>query len=178
MRFFRIILLFALLAPFVPDAYSKGYKVTLTREKTDTSSYIITGWNWGNKVPIDTARARNGHVTFSSGTPLNSGNYAISRIDGKKLIEFIVPRSNREFRLRLKQEGKSYNVSYGNAENKLYAEFQNLINYKWEEYPSVEAFSAKLGHIRNTVSAMLPGSILDIILRNTLFQPKTAEEIK
>ncbi len=178
MRLFRIILLLMLVAPFVPDAYAKGYRVTLAREKVDTSSYVISGWNWGNKVFIDTAHAKNGHVVFSSRTPLNCGNYAISQIDGKKLIEFIVPRSNRDFRIRFVQEGKSFNVTYGNPENKLYAEFQNLINYKWEEYPSAEAFSAKLGHIRNIVAAKLPGSILDIILKNTLFHPKTADEVK
>ena len=178
MKFIRVIQFFLLMLLIVPCANAKGYKVTLAREKADTSSYVITGWNWGNKVHIDTARAKNGHVCFSSATPLNSGNYAICGIDGKKLTEFIVPRSNRDFRIRLKQDGKSYNVTYGNLENKLYTEFQNLINYKWEEYPSAEAFSAKLGQIRSTAEAKIPGSILDIILKNTLFQPKTAEEIK
>ena len=178
MRLLRIILLMVLLVPFVPDACAKGYRVTLVREKTDTSSYVITGWTWGNKVHIDTAQAKNGKVRFSSKTPLNSGNYAISRIDGKKLIEFIVPESNSDFRIKFKQDGKSYLVKLGNQENWLYTEFQNLINYKWEEYATAESFSAKIGHLRTTAAVKLPGTLLDIILRNTLFQPKTAEDIK
>mgnify|MGYP003307556454 CR=1 FL=1 len=43
MRLFRIILLLMLVAPFVPDAYAKGYRVTLAREKTDTSCGDGTG---------------------------------------------------------------------------------------------------------------------------------------
>ena len=178
MRLLRIILLLALLLPFVPYTYAKGYRVTLAREKADTSSYVITGWDWGNRVHIDTAKARNGRVLFSSRKPLHSGNYAISQIDGKKLIEFIVPRTNKDFRIRFRQDGKSYNVTYGNPENKLYTEFQNLINYKWEEYATAESFSAKIGNIRTTAAIKHPGTLLDIILRNTLFQPKTAEEIR
>ncbi len=178
MKTLRVIFTILLFGLLIPDAYAKGYKVTLKGLESDTSSYILTGWDWGNKVYIDTAKAKDGKIQFSSGKPLNSGNYAISGIDGKRLIEFIVPRNNKDFRIRFAIEGKSYSVEYGNQENKIYTEFQNLLNYQWEEYTTAGSFSAKIGNIRTTVARQLPGTILDIILQNTLFHPKTAGQLK
>ena len=106
MKFIRVIQFFLLMLLIEPCANAKGYKVTLAREKADTSSYIITGWNWGNKVHIDTARAKNGRVCFSSATPLNSGNYAICGIDGKKLTrrerEILIEQLTKEMKAAAK----------------------------------------------------------------------------
>lgn len=178
MKKIRVISTLLLLLLLVPEIYAKGYKVTLKGVRADTSSYILTGWNWGNKVSIDTVKARKGKVVFSSRHPLNSGHYAICKDDGKKVLDFIVPRKNSSFSISFIQDGKSFAVLSGNKENKLYTEFQNLINYKWEELSSAEAFAAKIGGIKETAAAEHPGTLLDIILQNTLFQPKTAEEIR
>ncbi len=178
MKPLRVISTLLLLLFFVHNAYSKGYKITLKGAGTDTSSYVLIGWNWGNKISIDTSTAQRGKVVFSSNLPLNSGNYAICKADGKKVLDFIVPRKNSNFRINFQHDGNSFSVVSGNKENKLYTEFQNLINYKWEEFSTAEDFAAKISQIKERAATEHPGSILDIILKNTLFQPQNAEEIR
>ncbi len=163
---------------FGGNAAAGGYKVTLHTTKADTTGYMLVGWKWGNKAIVDTAKAAKGKVTFSSGEDLECGSYAISELSGRKIVEFNVPRENRNFSLTLVPEGKGYSVKKGSGENRLFCQFQNLVNYGWEELESADEFTAALESCREKASLKYPGSILDIILGNTLRTPESAAQMK
>lgn len=167
-----------LLVFFGGNAAAKGYNITLYTAKSDTTEYMLYGWKWGDKIPVDTVKAAKGKVVFSSRTDLPCGSYAVSRLSGKKLAEFIVPRKNSNFRISFEPRGEGYIVKKGNGENKLFSGFQDFVNYGWEGLPSADEFTSRLDGYRKEASEEYPGSITDIILGNALNSPKSADELR
>lgn len=163
---------------FCSNAFAGGYRIVLLTEKGDTSAYVLNGWKWGEKINMDTVMASRGKAVFSGKGDLNTGSYAISELSGRKLAEFIVPEENRNFKVTFCKEGKGYTVKKGNAENRLFSDFLNFVNYGWEGLDSAEKFAEKIGEFRNRAAAELPGTITDIILGNALFTPESAEELR
>lgn len=163
---------------FSGTASAKGYRITLATEKADTSSYVLGGWKWGDNFFVDTVRASKGKVIFRDKGDLECGQYSISRLSGKKLLEFIVPRGNRNFTISFVRDGKGFAVKKGNRENRIFSGFQNFVDYGWEKLDSREQFAARLEEYGKRASAECPGSITDIILKNTLFAPESAGEIE
>ena len=163
---------------FGSNAAARGYNITLLTDKADTTKYMLYGWKWGDKIPLDTVKAAKGKAVFSSRTDLPCGSYAVSRLSGKKLAEFIVPRKNSNFRISFELKGEGYIVKKGNPENKLFSGFQDFVNYGWEELSSAEEFTSRLEEYRKEAYEEFPGSIADIILGNALNSPKSAEELR
>lgn len=159
-------------------ALAGSYRITLKGKDLVRGGYVLSGWNWGTKYDIDTVSANTGKIIFRGKENLHSGTYEVSDLYGKKILEFIVPRDNNAFSIDFELIGKGYKVKKGNKENRMYAEFQNLLNYGWETMESREAFLESINGIKTKVAQELPGSISDIIFRNTLTTPKDINEIK
>lgn len=160
------------------NASAKGFSINLKTDKTDTSSYTLHGWKWGERISIDTVKASKGKVVFKSKKDLACGSYVISELSGRKIVEFIVPRNNSNFSISFEPQGKGYTVKRGNGENRLFSSFQNFVNYGWEGLGSADEFTAALDKYKQEASQKYPGSITEIILKNSLKSPKTAEEIR
>jgi hypothetical protein len=140
-------------------AAAKGYKVVLDSTKGDTTSYVLCGWEWGEKFRIDTAKAaRSGKVTFSAKEDLECGNYAVYELSGRKITEFIVPRRNKDFSIQFAKDGEGYSVKRGNGENKLFVGFQNFLNYGWNKLESAEEFAARLVQMKEKAATEFPNS--------------------
>lgn len=179
MKNYRILLPALLVMLFLgSNVFAKGYRVVLLTEKGDSDEYVLSGWKWGNKVPIDTVSAGKGKVTFQGRDDLACGNYEISVLSGRKEAEFIVPRENGNFNITFHREGKGYKVKKGNRENRLFSDFLDFINYGWEGLDSAEQFAQRIEEYRTEASEELPGTIVDIILGNTLFTPDSAEGLR
>ena len=160
------------------NVFARGYRVLLQTEKGDTSEYVLSGWKWGDKVYLDTVKASKGKAAFRGKEDLACGSYAVSELSGRKLVEFIVPRENRNFGITFQRDGKGYNVKKGNAENKLFSGFLNFLDYGWEELDSADEFAVEIEEFRSRAASQLPGTVVDIILGNTLFTPESAEELR
>ena len=160
------------------NAAGKGYKVVMKTTKGDTTSYVLGGWKWGEKFRTDTAKAKYGNVIFAAKEDLECGNYAIYDLQGKKQVEFIVPRENGNFSIRLAKEGEGFAVKKGNGENKLFVGFQNFLNYGWNQMNSAEEFAQRLMQMRDKAASEFPNSLTHIILSNALASPKSAAELK
>lgn len=160
------------------NVFAKGYRIVLPAEKGDTAEYLLSGWKWGDKVALDTVMASKGKISFRGKSDLACGSYEISELSGRKLVEFIVPRENRNFGITFQKEGESYTVKRGNAENRLFSGFLYFLDYGWEGLGSAEEFAQKIEEFRNRAATELPGTITDIILGNTLFTPESAEELR
>lgn len=163
---------------FSVTATAKGYRVTLATDKADTSSYVLGGWKWGDKFYLDTVKASGGKAVFKGKGNLECGQYSISGLSGRKLLEFIVPRRNSNFSIAFEGEKNGFAVKRGNRENRIFLQFQNFVDYGWEELDSREQFAARLEEFSRTAAEECPGSITDIILKNTLFRPGNAGDIK
>ncbi len=166
-----------LLVFFGGNAAAKGYNITLYTAKSDTAEYMLYGWKWGDKIPVDTVKAAKGKVVFSSRTDLPCGSYSIE-LSGRKAVEFIVPRKNSNFRISFEPEGKGYAMKNGNGENKLFTAFRNFVDYGWEGLSSADEFTSRLDEYRKEASEKWPGSITDIIIGNSLVSPKSAGELR
>lgn len=160
------------------NALAGGYRAVLPTDKGDTSEYVMYGWIWGDKIQIDTVRAFKGKAVFRGKRDLACGSYAISELSGRKLVEFIVPRNNGNFSITFEKDGKGYSVKRGNAENRLFSEFLNFINYGWEKLGSAEDFATRIGEFRRQASEQMPGSIADIVLSNALSKPESAGQLR
>ena len=159
------------------SSIAKGYRISIATAADDTTSYLLNGWKWGERVYIDTVKAAKGKILFDGKQDLLCGEYTVSEMSGKKMLEFIVPRDNGNFRITFSRNGDVCNVKKGNLENKLFTGFNNFLNYQWQELESPKEFTEKLEQFRNTAATELPGSITDIILSNSLFQAKYADEL-
>lgn len=160
-------------------AAAKGYKVVLDSTKGDTTSYVLCGWEWGEKFRIDTVKAaRSGKVTFSAKEDLKCGNYAVYELSGRKITEFIVPRRNKDFSIQFAKDGKGYSVKRGNGENKLFVGFQNFLNYGWSKLESAEEFAARLVQMKEKAATEFPNSLTHIILESALSKPESAAHMK
>lgn len=157
-------------------AIAADYKITL--KGITGGEYILQGWHWGEKYSIDTVNAIKGKAIFKGKNNLDCGTYIISKTDGNRIVEFIVPQQNSNFRAEYSLDGEKISIKKGNVENGLYVEFQNLINWKWKEMGGKEEFLSALTGIQKRVAEQLPGSLMDIILTNNLFAPQTAEQLK
>jgi len=178
MKQFRILFPTIMLLLFLgSNVFARGYRVVLQTEKGDTSEYVLSGWKWGDKVYLDTVKASKGKAAFRGKEDLACGSYAVSELSGRKLVEFIVPRENRNFGITFQRDGKGYNVKKGNAENKLFSGFLNFLDYGWEELDSADEFAVEIEEFRSRAASQLPGTVVDIILGNTLFTPESAEEL-
>ena len=162
---------------FCGTASAKGYRVTLATDKADTSSYVLGGWKWGNRIYLDTVRASRGKVMFRGKGELECGQYSINGLSGNKLVEFIVPRENHGFSIAFERDGKGFAVKRGNRENEIFTGFQNFVDYGWEKLESREQFAGQLKDFADMAARECPGSITDIILKNTLSIPESAEEM-
>ena len=111
------------------NVFAKGYRIVLPAEKGDTAEYLLSGWKWGDKVALDTVRASKGKISFRGKSDLACGSYEISELSGRKLVEFIVPRENRNFGITFQKEGEGYTVKRGNAENRLFSGFLYFLDY-------------------------------------------------
>ncbi len=167
-----------LLVFFGGNAAAKGYRITLLTDKADTTEYTLHGWKWGDRVPVDTVKAAKGKIVFSSRKDLLCGSYAISELSGRKLVEFVVPRKNSNFRITFEPVGKGYNIKQGDGENCIFSDFQYLVNYGWEKLSSADDFTAKLNELRKKAAGEFPGSITDIIISNALYSPKSSDELR
>ena len=175
-RFFVLTVIASLMLSMTVAA--QGYKVVFNTSKGDTTSYVLGGWKWGEKFMADTAKARFGRATFKSDKNLECGNYAIFELNGKKLVEFIVPRKNSNFNISLAKDGEGYAVKGGNKENRLFVEFQNFLNYGWNKMESADEFAQKLVQMRDKAAAEFPNSLSHIILSGALERPENAKELK
>jgi len=173
--FFPTIVLALLLCT---TANAKGYRISIATTSEDNAEYVLSGWKWGERIYMDTIKAAKGKIVFSSKEDIPCGEYAISDLSGRKLVEFVVPRENGNFKITFVPKGKSYEVKRGNDENKLFSQFHNFINYGWEELSSANDFTARLEEFREKAEREIPGSITDIILENTLKPAKDAEEFE
>lgn len=144
---------------------------------SDTSSYVLNSWKWGDMVYLDTVKAQKGKVVFSGKQDLQCGEYAVGELGGRKIVEFIVPRNNDNFKIKFVRQGVKYVVKKGNFENKLFSEFHNFINYGWEELSSTKDFTARLEEFREEAEKEIPGSITEIILTNSLAPAQDAAEL-
>lgn len=160
------------------NLHADGYRITLPTEKSDTSQYVLGGWRWGEKYYLDTVKAAKGEITFKGKENLDCGQYFVSDLSGRKLLETIVPRENGNFTIKYAKEGKGYSVKKGNAENRIFTMFQNFVDYGWERLETRDQFAAELASMGEMASAQCPGSITDIILGNTLFIPEKIEDIR
>ena len=177
MKFLRTILYtIAILLSCSGMAIAANYKITL--RGIPDGEYVLHGWNWGEKYSIDTVRALKGKTVFKGKNDLECGTYIISGIDGKRVVEFVVSPQNSRFKAEYLVDGRKISIKKGNLENSLYVEFQNLINWKWEELGGKEEFLSTLGNLQKRVKGQIPGSLMDIILSNNLFAPQTAEELQ
>ena len=68
------------------NASAKGFSINLKTDKTDTSSYTLHGWKWGERISIDTVKASKGKVVFKSKKDLACGSYVISELSGRKIV--------------------------------------------------------------------------------------------
>lgn len=153
-----------------------GYKVSIKGDLE--GSYILHGWHWGQKYSVDTVSAAKGKVVFKGKQDLECGTYAISGADGKRVAEFIVPTENEGFRCMLELSGREISIKKGNGENTLFVEFQNLINWEWEQIKGKEGFLAKIRELQERASTQFGGTLVDIILSNNLFAPETAIQMR
>lgn len=176
LKFFFPIIIASLLLSIT--AAGKGYKVVLDTTKGDTTTYVLGGWKWGEKFKVDTVKASSGKATFSAKEDLDCGNYAIYDLSGRKQVEFIVPRKNGNFSIRIAKDGESFAVKKGNGENKLFVGFQNFLNYGWNRMSSAEEFAQKLLEMRDKAAAEFPNSLTHIILSSALSNAQTADELK
>lgn len=158
------------------NAVASGYKVTLKGVMEE--SYVLYGWHWGEKYSIDTIKAHKGKAVFKGEKNLECGTYRISDLDGKRTVDFTVPVGNDNFRAEYKLQERKIWLKKGNRENSLYVEFQNLINWEWEEIGDKDKFMARLTDIQERIAAQVPGTLVDIILTNNLFAPQTAIELE
>ncbi len=176
-RFHIFLPTIVLLLLFCTTANAQGYRIFIATASEDKAEYVLNGWKWGEKIYMDTVKAAKGKIIFSGKRDIPCGEYAVSELSGRKLVEFIVPRKNRNFKISFVPQGKSYRVKKGNDENKLFSQFHNFINYGWEELSSAKDFTIRLDGFKEEASQKVPGSITDIILTNTLAPAQDAEEL-
>ncbi len=177
MGYFRNILAIIVLMLLAEFAFAAaGYRISIRGELE--GSYVLHGWHWGEKYSVDTVSASDGKVVFKGKSDLECGTYAISGMDGKQLVEFIVPMENKKFRCDFELSGRKISIKKGNGENSLFVDFQNLINWEWEQLSGKDDFLAKVGAMQKTASAEYGGTLVDIILRNNLFAPETAMQMR
>lgn len=157
---------------------ARGYRVKIAAEKGDTTHYALYGWKWGERRYIDTTQAARGGILFKGKEDLLAGSYVVEELSGrKKIAEFIVPRENRNFSISYGVAEKGYKIKSGNRENRLFTEFLNYLNYNWKEVSSAEEFAIKINEFKERAATDFPGSISDIIFKNTLYNPKSEDEI-
>lgn len=179
MKRFRHILSLLLLSFLLCNiALAGNYRITLKGKGVEKGDYVLSGWNWGTKYDIDTVSSNTGKVVFKGSSSLKCGTYQLSNGDGKRILEFIVPRNNRNFKIGFTLTEKGYKVQPGNRENILFAQFQNLLNYEWETLENREEFILRINAIKEEAATSFPGSLSDIIYRNTLFTPSDAGQIR
>lgn len=157
-------------------AIAADYRIVL--KGLTSGEYLLQGWHWGEKYSLDTVAASKGKAVFKGKNALDCGTYIICTKEGKRILEFVVPEQNNSFRAEYSIKGREITIKKGNPENRLYVEFQNLINWKWEEMGSKDKFLSALSGLQKKVAEQLPGSLMDIILTNNLFAPQTAEELQ
>ena len=157
-------------------AIAADYRIVL--KGLTAGEYLLQGWHWGEKYSLDTVAASKGKAVFKGKNALHCGTYIICTKEGKRILEFVVPEQNNSFRAEYSIKGREITIKKGNLENRLYVEFQNLINWKWEEMGSKDKFLSALSGLQKKVAEQLPGSLMDIILTNNLFAPQTAEQLK
>jgi len=156
-----------------------SYRIVLKGKGVVQGDYVLYGWDWGTEYAIDTVSARSGKALFKGKCNLAPGTYKLGSIDGKKILEFIVPRNNKGFSIGFTLKEKGFKVNFGgNRENVLFSDFQNLLNYGWEEMENKEDFVARIEGMKEKASKEFPGSISDIIFRNTLTTPENAQQIR
>lgn len=175
--FHIIIPVISLMLLCITKADAKGYRVYAATSAQDTSMYTLNGWKWGERVYLDTVRASKGKILFTGKEDLACGEYTISEASEKKVVEFIVPRENRNFKITFSRDGEIYNVKKGNSENKLFQQFNNFLNYGWQNLNSPDEFIGKLEEFRQTAASKHKGSITDIILTNALVKADDFHEL-
>lgn len=160
------------------QATGKGYRITLQTSSQQEDKYILAGWKWGDQTFLDTVEAKKGKAVFAGKENLKLGSYGIYTLSGKKVLDFNVPAENGNFRLSVVCNEEEYKVKKADKENSIFLEFQNIINYSWEEFNGVEAFVAKINSLKEQAQQKAPGSITAIILENVLFSPESAAQMR
>ncbi|MEG0517889.1 MAG: redoxin domain-containing protein [Bacteroidales bacterium] len=150
------------------------------------NSYILSIYEWGEKRGIDTVQAdKKGKIVFSTNTSLPYGQYVIDGFTGEvggkinRLLEFMVSPQNRK-----QVENSSFTIDStgilqkrGSLENQIYTEFQNLLNTGWNQLNNAEELNTKIQEIITKTEKECSGSILEIMLKNTLFPAGSAQQI-
>lgn len=133
-----------------------GYKITLIDKSADSATpthngigegkavLYIEGWN-GRSAIDSTFADKKGRYRFSGKKNLAPGEYTIEF--GKYGLEFFISQNgyvNESFSVEptpenkkrgIKGNGKAYKINHlkGTEENRLFSDFQNLVNYGWKE---------------------------------------------
>ncbi|MEF9986837.1 MAG: redoxin domain-containing protein [Bacteroidales bacterium] len=165
-------------------SYAKeGYKIILNNPDSYGKSYILSIYKWGEKLGIDTVKANKANkIIFSNYHQLLAGQYIIEESLGgntTKLIEFMAsPKTIKQ------AENSIYNITTlgisqekGSTENLIYTKFQNLINTGWKQFKTPAELNDTINSIIKKAEQQCKGSILEIMLNNTLFPPASPQEI-
>lgn len=172
------------------SAFAKGgYKITLrTTPDTLSHSYILSMYQWGGKVGVDTVRgetqkrATEGTIVFSNHKDLPCGQYVIEKsLDGKtsKLMEFMVsPNTINQVRNSI------FNLSptaiyqeKGSMENQIYTNFQNLIDSGWKKLKTKTQLNDTINGVVKKVEKECPGSLFEMMLKNALSTHDSPKEM-
>lgn len=169
-------------------AFAKdGSKIIVRTDYQNLSnSYILSIYEWGEKRGIDTVQAnKKGEIIFSTNASLPYGQYVIDGFTGEvggktnRIIEFMVSPQNRK-----QVENSIFAIDStgilqkkGSLENQIYTEFQNLLNTGWKQLNNAEELNTKIQEIITKTEKECPGSILEIMLKNTLFPATSAQQI-
>lgn len=164
-----------------------GVKVIVNTDNRNLyNSYILSIYEWGEKKGIDTVKAdKKGKVIFSTNTSLPYGQYVIDGFIGKigektnRLMEFMVsPQSLKQVEASIFTiDSTGIRQKKGSHENQIYIDFQNLINTGWRQLNNAEELNTEIHKIIAKSEKECPGSILEIMLKNTLFPPASDQNI-
>ncbi|MBE6230508.1 MAG: redoxin domain-containing protein [Bacteroidales bacterium] len=149
-------------------AYAKdGYKITVRRETAgsaatvvkesvaDTALLFLNGWE--KKIAVDSAVAnKKGVYRFSGKKSLEPGEYTIKY--GTKEIEILISEAG-PVKENIVIESNGCRQAKGSAENRLFLEFQDLVNYKWKFMDDAAQVAAMIDTICSRAKSTLPGSL-------------------
>lgn len=153
-------------------AMAEGYRIVLSGKGVQSGDYVLNGWHWGKKYAIDTVSLSNGKVIFEGNTDLECGEYRITSLCGNFLekgkcfdLGFIVPQDNSNFRAEFKNTGKELKLIRGNNENRIFAQYWNLLGYGWKKMDNPEEFLARCNELGEKATTVNPHSVAGIIIK-------------